>query len=368
MADKISMNYCAEWCANKKATWSGTRWALEQALGKRFLITDVELKPPTILQRAKQRAAGTVGMGDFNLRQLARQQQAIDRVPPPAADVWFQFSETPMPREGERHYIYQDLAVEWLVRCSVENPETYQWTPFDGISSRAMAERLALQRAFYSRAAGIFTMGEWMADFLISEAGVPSDKVFHVGGGVNSISSLPSERNGNTFLFAGRRDYKKKGGDLVLEAFKLLYADNPHLNLVIAGPPENFAEGIPGVKFVGDVTSNELGQLFASCDVFCMPSRFDAYGLVFPEAKAAGLPCVGRNAFEMPFFIQEGVNGRLINSDDPNEMALAMHDCLTNESIRANASRQAPDVKAEYSWDAVADRIYQVIATHCGRK
>lgn len=365
MPNKITMNYCAEWGSDKKATWSGTRWALEQALSSHFEITDVELRARTFSQRAKDKIDKKLGKGDFDLNRLARQQKALDRTYPMPADVWLQFSEVPMPRKGERHYIYQDLAVEWLVRCSAEDPETYRWTSFDSVSSRAMAERLALQRDFYSRAMGIFTMGKWMADYLVNEVGVSSDRVFHVGGGVNSFTTLPGERHGNTFLFAGR-DYRRKGGDLVAEAFRLLHEKDPGLRLVIAGSRNNFAEGIDGVEFVGDVSNDELGKLYLRCDVFCMPSRFEAYGLVFPEAKAAGLPCVGRNAFEMPYFIQDGVNGRLVDSDDPAEMAQAMRDCLMNEGIRANAAAQADGVQAEYSWDAVADRIYQVIAGDCG--
>ncbi len=359
------MNYCAEWGTDKKAAWSGTRWSLEQALRKYFEITDIELESPNLCQRAKSRIAKKIGAWDFDMGQLARQQLKLNGEAPAGGDVWFQFGEAPMPRKGERHYIYQDVAVEWVAHCSAETPEIYRWTPFQGISPHAMAERLALQRELYSRVTGIFIMGKWMADYLVNEVGVPSEKVFHVGGGVNSFSSLSAERGGNTFLFAGRRDHRLKGGDLVLEAFKLLHDENPDLKLVIAGSAKNFGEGVEGVEFVGDVSTDELGRLFSRCDVFCMPSRFDAYGLVFPEAKVAGLPCVGRNAFEMPHFIQDGVNGRLINSDDPVEMACAMRDCLTNGSIRENARAQADDARAEYSWDAVAERIYRVIIKDC---
>lgn len=167
--------------ANKEASWSGTRWALEQALHKYFEITDIELKEPALPRRVVNKMARALGMGDFDLGRLAQQQATVDKCPPTDADVWFQFSEAPMVREGERHYIYQDLAVEWLARCSVENPETYRWTGFDGISTRAIAKRLALQREFYSQATGIFTMGKWMANYLVNEVGIPSSKVFHVG-------------------------------------------------------------------------------------------------------------------------------------------------------------------------------------------
>jgi glycosyltransferase involved in cell wall biosynthesis len=89
----------------------------------------------------------------------------------------------------------------------------------------------------------------------------------------------------------------RKGGDLVLEAFRRLHEEDGGLRLVIAGPAEDPAPGMEGVEYVGDVGNEALGRLMASSDVFVMPSRFEAYGLVFPEAMAAGLPCVGRDRF-----------------------------------------------------------------------
>lgn len=116
-----------------------------------------------------------------------------------------------------------------------------------------------------------------------------------------------------------------------------------------------------GVKYVGDVGNQELGDLMATSDVFVMPSRFEAYGLVFPEAMAAGLPCVGRDRFEMPYFIQDGRNGKLVHGDDVAELARAMRECLTSEAIRESAVAGAEEARREFSWDAVAKRIAAVI-------
>lgn len=50
------------------------------------------------------------------------------------------------------------------------------------------------------------------------------------------------------------------------------------------------------------------------------------------------------------------------------EMAQAMRDCLLNEDIRVNSAAQVSAVRADYSWDAVADRIYRVIAGYRGEQ
>lgn len=58
-----------------------------------------------------------------------------------------------------------------------------------------------------------------------------------------------------------------------------------------------------------DCGHEELSDLFNKCDIFVMPSYFEVYGFVFIEALTYGLPCTGRNAYEMPYFIQNAETG-----------------------------------------------------------
>lgn len=358
---QYSLNYCASWDSDRVKTWSGTTWSLEQALKTRFNLNDVSLASRTFAGRAFRKVRRAVGGDDLDLGFMRKQQVFFEKEGCPRADAWFQFGEVPMPVEGERHYVYQDLAVEWLARCMRDDPQTFAYTGFAAVTRRAMEQRARLQQEFYEKASGIFTMGQWMADFLVDEVGLPAEKVHHVGGGLNTHGSPDlSAREGRTFIFAGR-DYRRKGGDLVLEAFDILHSRDKELRLLIAGPKSDFASGHDGVEFMGDVTNDVLGSLFAKSDCFVMPSRFEAYGLVFPEALACALPCVGRRAFEMQHFIEDGVTGRLVGSDDPEELAEAMLDCLTNPIIRQNVIDNVPSIVEKYSWAAVADRIHGVI-------
>lgn len=361
MNEVVRLNYCASWTSDRAKTWSGTTWSLEQALKKAFSVNEVDLAGRTLADRAFRKVRRAVGRDDFDLGIMCRQQIRFEKGAHPQADVWFQFSEVPMPVKGGRHYVYQDLAVEWLARCMIDDPGTFMYTGFVGVSPKAMRRRAQAQREFYEKASGVFTMGKWMADFLANEAGLPAEKVHHVGGGLNTcVSPDFSARDGSTFIFAGR-DFRRKGGDLVLVAFDILHSRDKDLRLLIAGPKNDPTFGHEGVEFVGDLPNDALGALFAQSDCFVMPSRFEAYGLVFPEALACALPCVGRRAFEMQHFIKDGVTGRLVGSDDPEELAEAMLDCLTNSTIKQNVVEGAPGVSEQYCWGAVADRIYSVI-------
>ena len=95
-------------------------------------------------------------------------------------------------------------------------------------------------------------------------------------------------------------------------------------------------EEIENVHFLGDISKNSLSHYYNICDVFCMPSYFEAYGLVFIEALAFGLPCIGRNDFAMSEFITDGYNGYLVNNDDADILAIKMMDLLRNEEIKKN--------------------------------
>lgn len=97
------------------------------------------------------------------------------------------------------------------------------------------------------------------------------------------------------------------------------------------------------------------------CDVFCLPSYFEAYGLVFVEALTFGHPCIGRNCYEMPYFIEEGRTGLLLHDDDPEELASLMQQALESDDLSANVASRHDRYVHEYSWDAVAERIAKVI-------
>lgn len=169
-------------------------------------------------------------------------------------------------------------------------------------------------------------------------------------------------KRGNKILFVGR-DFIRKGGYLTYEAFCELKRQKPDCELYVAGPASNpIKSPINGYHFLGDCNSDILAYYFNLCDIFCMPSYFEAYGLVFIEALTYGLPCIGRNCYEMPYFIQDGVTGFLIDEDNPLLLANRMLQLLENETIKQNVLARREWYVQNYSWDAVAQRILQVIS------
>mgnify|MGYP001802176129 CR=1 FL=1 len=114
-----------------------------------------------------------------------------------------------------------------------------------------------------------------------------------------SIGSSLAERRKLVFL---SRIHPKKGLRLLIPAWQQLASQRPDWDLVIAGPDELGHEleirqlisemNVPRVRIVGPKYGKDKIELLSSADLFVLPSLNENFGLVVPEALAAGTPVV----------------------------------------------------------------------------
>ena len=115
------------------------------------------------------------------------------------------------------------------------------------------------------------------------------------------------------------------------------------------------------IHLLGDLGAEKLADYYNLCDVFCMPSYFEAYGLVFAEALVYGLPCIGRDKFAMPEFIEDGRTGKLFSGEDAQSLAEDLWELLRDPKYREEVAGRRAWYLKEYSWDRVAQRICSVM-------
>ena len=343
-----------------EAAWSGTPMGLYNTLSKRMHL---HLLDGCANTNKIENTLNSLSMGLLRLHAI---EKLIDRTDIPAHTPLFAFGEYASSRVQDT-YCFQDLSVDYLLRLRKNNHPAASYA-FKKVIPTCIAERKnRLAKEFYKNCAGVFTMSQWLHDDLIHNTGVPAEKVHHVGGGSNiDVSKIDcSRKQGNKFLFVGKV-WDHKNGDLVVEAFKKMAKEHPEQNpqLYVAGPEEKPAslEGQDNIVFLGRLTYAQLLDYYNLCDYFVMPSRHDAYGLVFVEALCFGLPCIGKNLCAMPEFIQHGKNGYLIDQDDPAELAEAMKNLLLNgREMAAAVQADRAYYLQTYSWETVADRIMAVL-------
>ena len=363
------------WYRDKKRTWSGTAWSLRQALDPYLKITDFTITDPCYrkvirkLKKYKGLAPRPPLRDCLRLKKLCTARDARGR------SKVFQFGDWPC---GERYasYLYQDLSVSAILRLRQQDPQAYRYCEYDKVPLKELKRRAAAQLACYRQSEAVFTMSGWLLDHLVTECGIPAEKVYAVGGGINVDAGLirPGKKENRRILFVGR-NFVRKGGVIVVEAFRILREQYlPEAELYLAGASAEEIRGslrqagvpaeetdMQGICLVGEVKEEKLAEYYNLCDVFCMPSYFEAYGLVFAEALVFGLPCIGRDKFAMREIIEDGCTGKLFSGEDPGQLAEDMWELLTKSHYREEVARRRDRYLAEYSWDRVARRICDVM-------
>lgn len=363
----MKLIYVCTWDKNRETTFSGTTFFLFEALKKKISIKDYDVSLNKFQKLINKVSSIRLVNGKvkfiklFNSFENYIYQKKVNKI----SDDANLLQVGSYGLSDKCSYTYQDLSIDSLIYFKKNKPDLYKYSGFNDVS----LERLELvnkrQKNIYNNSKYLFTMSEWLRENLINYTGIHESKVYAVGAGINIDKNniVREVKDNNKILFVGR-DFFRKGGDLVFKAFKVLrekYMDNAEL--YVAGPSEwPLNETCEGLFFLGDLPYKKLSDYFNKCDIFCLPSRFEAYGIVFAEALAYGLPCIGRNEFAMKEFIQDSVNGYLVDNDDVEELALKMYKLLKNDEIKSNVLNNQEYYLDKYSWDSVADRIINVIS------
>jgi glycosyltransferase involved in cell wall biosynthesis len=368
----LRLGFACAWLPDRRSTWSGTPWFLREALSRRVILLDVGIDLPLIASRALQLLHARRHGGRWV--STWRQSATIDRVyrhqirgrihahPVDAVLEIGDLSEVDRP-----YFLYQDLSYDVLLR---------QWDPrrggvphFPGMSLDRIRRRRDRQLRVYEGATGILAMSRWFAGTLVEWSGVPASKVHVVnpGSGPLGMSSAiePPRREAprRKLLFVGK-DFDTKGGDQVVAALHILRRAGEPVTLTIAGPEKWPLPGsVPdGVTFLGRVPFEQVSALYASHDLFVMPSRFEGFGMVFAEALAHGLPCIARDAFAMPEIVRAGQTGALVTGNDPAVLADAITRTLADDAIYERCRAEASDVRQHFTWARAADDVVRVIS------
>lgn len=237
----------------------------------------------------------------------------------------------------------------------------------DGLLSRYKYQ--ANVKTFQS-AARILPWSSWTADSLISDYGVPPGQIEVVPPGVDTEIWQPREQNSfrkaMRILFVGA-DWKRKGGDTVLKAFRSLPKELAELVIVTQDklPLEQ------GIRVYNNMKPNspDLISLYQSCDVFVMPSKAEAFGIAAIEASAVGLPLITTAVGGLTDIVEDGKTGFFISPDDHATLARRLHLLVKNPGLRRELG-QAARLRAErqFSSHTNASRIAHILQEIVGQK
>ena len=91
----------------------------------------------------------------------------------------------------------------------------------------------------------------------------------------------------------------------------------------------------------GPLPPEEIGPLYAAADVFVLPSYEEAYGTVYGEALAAGLPVVGWRVGNLTNLVVDGREGLMLEPGDVNGLASALEHLASDDQYRERLAAAA---------------------------
>lgn len=237
------------------------------------------------------------------------------------------------------------------------------------IKAGYIQKALDFERNLYGNLDLIFTMSEWLRRSFIDDFSCDPDKVIAVGAGVN-LKYVPEIKNKDyskhNILFIGV-DFKRKGGGILLDAFKIVRKEIPGATLTIIGPQLNdLPDGvISGGRIVKNSHSGEekLHDAYLNATAFVMPSFYEPFGVAFAEAMAHKLPCIGTNSCAMPEIIDNDKTGYIVPSGDCEALASRIIDLFKDEKELQRLGEAGYRKYLEnYTWEKVSQKIIKAIS------
>lgn len=233
------------------------------------------------------------------------------------------------------------------------------------------------------KAKKIITISESSKNDIIKAYGVSEDKVEVIYPGIKQdlglrIKELKMEElkkkfgiEGNYILFVGTLQPRKNIVRLI-EAFakiKKQETESKELNLVIVGKkgwkyeeilaaPEKF--GVKeSVKFLENVTNEDLPSFYKNALCFCLPSLYEGFGLPVLEAMKFGCPVVTSNVSSLP---EAGGDAALYcNPEDVEDIATNLKLITENLKLREGMIKKGYEQVKKFSWEKTARKTLNVL-------
>ena len=163
--------------------------------------------------------------------------------------------------------------------------------------------------------------------------------------------------DGFTALFVGW-EFERKGLEYIIGALPLIGAGRIKLLVVGGDSPARYRKIVEksGVEddviFCGSV--DDVAAYYSAADVFILPTRMDAFGLVVLEAMSAGRAVIISSTAGAAELIEHGANGFILEErTSSREIAGIAKNLIDDPGLKETVGEAAAETAAGYDWDAI---------------
>lgn len=181
----------------------------------------------------------------------------------------------------------------------------------------------------------------------------------------NGLDTTPFILNVATFEY-------KKGQDLLIKSFsKIRHVHNVKLCLIGREASElDYYKALvrdlgceEDVFFFENVKHRDVMAFFKKARFFCLPSRFEPFGIVLLESGFLGCPVVATNVGGIPEIITDGYDGYLFESEDVDELTSVLDTVLRNpERAEQSAVCLKEKIIRNFTWHYAAEKYLKILS------
>ncbi|MBI3259617.1 MAG: glycosyltransferase family 4 protein [Ignavibacteriae bacterium] len=250
---------------------------------------------------------------------------------------------------------------------------------YSNLSDTTIKNTRKMEQLALNRSSAIIYCSEWAANSAVKDYGINPDKVHVVPYGAN-IDYAPNEQQIETFiqnrskseicklLFLGV-DWERKGGTIAYNTMLELNKRGIATVLTVCGciPPKEFTHSqvsvIPFLDKTKTTDREHLNKLLQDSHFLLLPTRKEAYGLVFCEACAYGLPSITTDTGGVSEIIHDGINGYTLPLElGAKEYADKISDLWTNQDqYKALAHSAHNEYQKRLNWNSAGKSIKSIL-------
>lgn len=194
-------------------------------------------------------------------------------------------------------------------------------------------------------------------------------KMYVIPQGISELYfDIKCDLNSRNLLAVGSI-HPRKGHLELIKSMELVFRNHSEVTLNIVG-------NVSDLKYLEDIIAkiNESGlqnnirvytnlnyegliKLYKVASIFVLHTQEESQGIVFCEALACGMPIVSTNVGGVPFVVDEGKGGNLVDFLDFESFARAVELLLENSQLCLDYSKYNSLKANQYHWDNIAKKV-----------
>ena len=273
---------------------------------------------------------------------------------------------------GDIFFIPSDINVPFVLHSDMtyEQVKIHYSKPID---NRNIEPCINLERILLNNAFRIIYSSEWTKQKAIEVYGIDPNKIHVVEFGANIPTPQNYSIDINTdicrLVFIGA-DWERKCGDKVLQIYQILKDEGFPCTLTIIGSePEDEPEEeeddltiIPKLDKARPEDLRRLCDIIAESHFLVLPTRFDAFGIVFCEASAFAVPSIAADVGGVSQAVKEGKNGYLLPAEaTARDYAEKIKDVFSDKENYIKLRRSSRiEFETRLNWDVWGEKVNRI--------